>query len=104
VLRDVIRENLQWRDERHPDLWLYPSAGSIFQKIRTWARPPDRPVRPQGARAGERAVLPQARQHHREPGRRHREDVRGLIDLAQTTVKRELGHELKTEIGMIGEF
>ena len=28
-----MRENLKWRDERHPDLWLYPSAGSIFQKI-----------------------------------------------------------------------
>jgi UDP-N-acetylmuramate dehydrogenase len=22
VLRDVIRENLMWRDDRHPDLWL----------------------------------------------------------------------------------
>jgi UDP-N-acetylmuramate dehydrogenase len=32
-LRDVMRENLKWRDDRHPDLWLYPSAGSIFQKI-----------------------------------------------------------------------
>jgi UDP-N-acetylenolpyruvoylglucosamine reductase len=31
-------------------------------------------------------------------------DVRALIDLAQTTVKRELGYELKTEIGMVGEF
>ncbi len=28
-----MRENLEWRDERHPDLWLYPCAGSIFQKI-----------------------------------------------------------------------
>ena len=32
-LRQVIRSNLEWRDDRHPDLWLYPSAGSIFQKI-----------------------------------------------------------------------
>jgi UDP-N-acetylmuramate dehydrogenase len=31
-------------------------------------------------------------------------DVRALIDLAQTTVRRELGFELKPEIGMIGEF
>jgi UDP-N-acetylmuramate dehydrogenase len=30
--------------------------------------------------------------------------VRHLIELAQSTVKKELGHELKTEIGMIGEF
>ena len=26
-LREVIRTNLEWRDERHPDLWLYPCAG-----------------------------------------------------------------------------
>ncbi|HEY0304118.1 MAG TPA: FAD-binding protein, partial [Longimicrobiales bacterium] len=32
-LRYVMRENLKWRDEKHPDLWLYPCAGSIFQKI-----------------------------------------------------------------------
>ncbi|HZD03997.1 MAG TPA: UDP-N-acetylmuramate dehydrogenase, partial [Longimicrobiales bacterium] len=32
-LRRVVRENLRWRDDHHPDLWLYPSAGSIFRKI-----------------------------------------------------------------------
>ncbi|MDX1675948.1 MAG: UDP-N-acetylmuramate dehydrogenase, partial [Longimicrobiales bacterium] len=32
-LRAVVRENLAWRNDRHPDLWLYPSAGSIFKKI-----------------------------------------------------------------------
>jgi UDP-N-acetylmuramate dehydrogenase len=25
-LRHVMRENLKWRDDRHPDLWHYPSA------------------------------------------------------------------------------
>jgi len=33
ALRQVMVENLAWRNERHPDLWLYPCAGSIFQKI-----------------------------------------------------------------------
>src|SRR5688500_1800194 len=32
-LRYNMRENLKWRDDRHPDLWLYPCAGSIFKKI-----------------------------------------------------------------------
>ena len=32
-LRRIMREKLEWRDERHPDRWLYPCAGSIFQKI-----------------------------------------------------------------------
>jgi UDP-N-acetylmuramate dehydrogenase len=105
VLRDVIRENLQWRDDRHPDLWLYPSAGSIFQKI-------------EGVGAGRLIdqcglkghVLGNAQIFHKHAnimvnlGGATAADVRALIDLAQTTVQRELGHELRTEIGMVGEF
>ena len=105
VLRDVIRENLMWRDDRHPDLWLYPSAGSVFQKI-------------EGVGAGRLIdqcglkghVLGSAQIFHKHAnimvnlGGATADDVRRLIDLAQTTVKRELGYELKTEIGMIGEF
>jgi len=104
-LREVIRENLQWRDDRHPDLWLYPSAGSIFQKI-------------EGVGAGRLIdqcglkghVLGNAQIFHKHAniivnlGGATAADVRALIDLAQTTVQRELGYELKTEIGMIGEF
>jgi UDP-N-acetylmuramate dehydrogenase len=105
TLRDVIRENLQWRDDRHPDLWLYPSAGSIFQKI-------------EGVGAGRLIdqcglkghVLGNAQVFHKHAniivnlGGATAADVRALIDLAQTTVQRELGYELRTEIGMIGEF
>jgi len=106
-LREVIRENLQWRDDRHPDLWLYPSAGSIFQKL-------------EGVGAG-RLIDQCGLKGHIHPGGRaqifHRHanimvnlggatarDIRELIDLAQTTVHRELGYELKPEIGFIGEF
>lgn len=105
VMRETIRENLQWRDDRHPDLWLYPSAGSIFQKI-------------EGVGAGrlidqcglKGKVLGNAQIFHKHAniivnlGGATSADVRALIDLAQTTVRRELGYELKTEIGMIGEF
>ena len=105
VMRDVIRENLMWRDDRHPDLWLYPSAGSIFQKI-------------EGVGAGRLIdqcglkghVLGNAQIFHKHAniivnlGGATSADVRALIELAQTTVQRELGYELKTEIGMIGEF
>ena len=104
-MRDTIRENLQWRDDRHPDLWLYPSAGSIFQKL-------------EGVGAGRLVdqcglkghVLGNAQIFHKHAniivnlGGATAADVRALIALAQETVKRELGHELKTEIGMVGEF
>ncbi len=104
-LRDVIRENLAWRDDKHPDLWLYPSAGSIFKKI-------------EGVGAGRLIdqvglkghVHGNAQIFHKHAniivnlGGACAADVRGLIELAQTTVQRELGYELQTEIGMVGEF
>jgi UDP-N-acetylmuramate dehydrogenase len=104
-LRYVMRENLRWRDDRHPDLWLYPSAGSIFQKI-------------EGVGAGRLIdqcglkghILGNAQIFHKHAniivnlGGASAADVRSLIELAQETVQRELGYELKPEIGFIGEF
>ena len=106
-LRKVMRENLRWRDDRHPDLWLYPCAGSIFRKI-------------EGIGAG-RLVDECGLKGHVHPSGRaaifHRHanivvnlggaratDVVDLIDLARDTVARETGHELVPEIAFIGEF
>lgn len=105
TLRHVIRENLRWRDDRHPDLWLYPSAGSIFRKI-------------EGIGAGRLIdecglkghVLGNAGIFHRHAniivnfGGATAAEVRALIDLARTTVRERLGYELTPEIGFIGDF
>jgi UDP-N-acetylmuramate dehydrogenase len=104
-LRRVMRENLAWRDDRHPDLWLYPSAGSIFQKI-------------EGIGAGRLIDQCGLKGHvHGRAGIFHKHaniivnlggarasEVRHLIDLAHDTVLRKTGHELVTEIGFVGEF
>jgi UDP-N-acetylmuramate dehydrogenase len=104
-LRRVMTENLRWRDDRHPDLWLYPSAGSIFQKI-------------QGIGAGRLIDGCGLKGHvHGAAGIFHRHanivvnlggataaEVLHLIDLARETVLRETGHELVPEIGLLGEF
>src|SRR5690606_14734177 len=102
-LREVMRENLKWRDERHPDLWLYPCAGSIFQKI-------------DGVGAGRLIDQCGLKGHvHGKAGIFHKHaniivnlggataaEVVHLIDLARETVRRETGYELKPEIGLIG--
>ncbi|HKK92404.1 MAG TPA: hypothetical protein VJ925_03180, partial [Longimicrobiales bacterium] len=102
-LREVVRANLRWRDDRHPDLWLYPSAGSIFKKI-------------EGIGAGRLIDECGLKGHvHGGAGIFHRHaniivnlggassaDVRHLIDLAQETVLRETGYQLETEIGFVG--
>jgi UDP-N-acetylmuramate dehydrogenase len=106
-LRRVMRENLAWRDERHPDLWLYPCAGSIFRKI-------------EGIGAG-RLIDECGLKGHVHPSGRaqifHKHaniivnlggatarEVRDLIDLAQETVRAKLGYELVPEIAFVGEF
>ncbi|HSH45310.1 MAG TPA: UDP-N-acetylmuramate dehydrogenase [Longimicrobiales bacterium] len=102
---EVMKENLRWRDDRHPDLWLYPSVGSIFKKI-------------EGVGAGRLIdqcglkghVHGTAQIFHRHAniivnlGGATARQVRELITLAQETVERELGYRLETEIGFIGEF
>jgi len=104
-LRWNMRENLAWRDDRHPDLWLYPSAGSIFQKIEGVGA--GRLIDQAGLKG---RVLGNAGIFHKHAniivnfGGATAAEVRGLIDLAQETVARELGYELRTEIGFIGEF
>jgi UDP-N-acetylmuramate dehydrogenase len=104
-LRRVMRENLEWRDDRHPDLWLYPCAGSIFQKI-------------EGIGAGRLIDECGLKGHvHGGAGIFHRHaniivnlggataaEVRSLIDLARDTVARETGHELVPEIAFVGDF
>ena len=104
-LRRVMRENLAWRDERHPDLWLYPCAGSIFKKI-------------EGIGAGRLIDQCGLKGHlHGGAGIFHKHaniivnlggatarEVRWLIDLAQETVARETGYELVPEIAFVGEF
>ena len=104
-LLGVIRENLKWRDDRHPDLWLYPSAGSIFKKI-------------EGVGAGRLIDECGLKGHahgsaqifHRHAniivnlGGATAREVRELIDLAQETVEQRLGYHLEPEVGFIGEF
>ena len=104
-LRSVMRANLEWRDDRHPDLWLYPSAGSIFQKI-------------EGVGAGRLIdevglkghVLGAAGIFHKHAniivnlGGARATEVRELMELAQETVSRELGYDLVPEIGLLGDF
>ena len=105
TLREVIRANLAWRDERHPDLWLYPCAGSIFRKI-------------EGIGAGRLIdecglkghVLGNAQIFHKHAniivnlGGATAAQVRALIDLAQETVQQRLGYVLVPEIRFVGVF
>ncbi len=104
-LRFVIRENLRWRDDRHPDLWLYPSAGSVFKKIE--GEGAGRLIDQCGLKGH---VHGRAQIFHRHAniivnlGGATAREVVELMDLARDTVDRRLGLQLEPEIGLIGEF
>ncbi|MDH3271218.1 MAG: UDP-N-acetylmuramate dehydrogenase [Gemmatimonadota bacterium] len=104
-LRRVMRENLEWRDERHPDLWLYPCAGSIFQKIDGIGA--GRLIDECGLKGRVHGAAGIFHKHANiivNFGGATAAEVRTLIDLARDTVQRETGHELVPEIAFVGDF
>lgn len=104
-LRRVVRENLEWRDARHPDLWLYPCAGSIFKKIDGIGA--GRLIDECGLKGHVHGAAQIFRKHANiivNLGGAKASEVRTLIDLAQATVAQETGYELEPEIGFVGEF
>ncbi len=104
-LRRVVRENLAWRDDRHPDLWLYPSAGSIFRKVEDVGA--GRLIDQCGLKGrlhGGAGIFHKHANIIVNLGGATAADVRTLIDLARDTVARETGYELVPEIGFVGEF
>lgn len=104
-LRRVVRENLEWRDARHPDLWLYPCAGSIFKKIDGIGA--GRLVDECGLKGHVHGAAQIFHKHANiivNLGGARASEVRTLIDLAQTTVARQTGYELEPEIDFVGEF
>lgn len=104
-LRRVVRENLAWRDERHPDLWLYPCAGSIFKKIEGIGA--GRLIDECGLKGHVHGAAQIFRKHANiivNLGGAKASEVRTLIDLAQAAVAQETGYELEPEIGFVGEF
>ncbi len=104
-LRRVMRENLAWRDDRHPDLSLYPCVGSVFRKV-------------EGIGAGRLIdecglkgyVKGRAGIFHKHAniivnfGGASAREVCHLIELAAATVRRETGYELVPEITFVGDF
>ncbi len=104
-LRRVTEENLVWRKDRHPDLTLSPSAGSIFKKIEGIGA--GRLIDQCGLKGHAEGGAQIFSQHANiivNRGNATASDVRALIDLAQTRVADELGYELVPEITFVGDF
>jgi UDP-N-acetylmuramate dehydrogenase len=105
VLRRIVRENLEWRRERHPPLDTEPSAGSIFKKIEGIGA--GRLVDEcglKGTRIGGAMVTPRHANIFINTGNATAADVRALIAHVQEVVQRRTGYCLEPEISFVGEF
>jgi UDP-N-acetylmuramate dehydrogenase len=104
-LRRIMRENLEWRAERHPDLTDYPCVGSVFQKIQGIGA--GRLIDECGLKGyteGRAGFFDKHANIIVNLGGASAAEVRHLIDLAQSTVRRETGYELFPEITFVGDF
>jgi UDP-N-acetylmuramate dehydrogenase len=105
VMHRIMQENLSWRGGKHPWLEYHPSAGSIFQKIEgVGAGRLIDEVGLKGFRHGDAQISHIHANIMVNLGHATAKDVRELITLAQTKVQERFGHQLKVEIGFIGEF
>ena len=104
-LQQVMNENLAWRKTRHPDLRKFGSVGSIFKKIKGIGA--GRLIDICGLKGKTHGGAQIFERHANiiiNRGGAKASDVLTLIDLAQTAVAREHGHDLEPEITFVGEF
>lgn len=105
AMRRVVRENLDWRRERHPPLDTEPSAGSIFKKIEGIGA--GRLIDEcglKGTRIGGAMVTPRHANIFINAGGATGADVRALIAHVQEVVRERTGYSLEPEISFVGEF
>lgn len=105
AIREQAAANLAWRAARQPPVEEFPSCGSVFQKIEGVGagRLIDQ-VGFKGKRIGGAQISPRHANFIVNRGGATARDVLTLAHLAQSEVKRQTGHALKMEIGLIGDF
>ncbi|HXO21986.1 MAG TPA: UDP-N-acetylmuramate dehydrogenase [Thermoanaerobaculia bacterium] len=104
-MREVVRENLEWRALRHPPLATEPSAGSIFKKIEGVGA--GRLIEECGLKGATRGGAMVTHRHANimiNRGGATAADVRALIDHVQAVVLERTGQRLEPEISFVGEF
>lgn len=105
AMRRIVRENLEWRRERHPPLDTEPSAGSIFRKIEGIGA--GRLIDEcglKGTRIGGALVTHRHANIFINAGNATAADVRALIAHVQDVVEQRTGYRLEPEVSFVGEF
>lgn len=105
IMRQIMDENLAWRNARHPRVDLLPNAGSVFKKIEGVGA--GRLIDQCGLKGfsiGGARISPLHANFVVNTGGASAADVRALIAHAQRAVAAQFNQHLEPEIGFIGEF
>ena len=105
LIKNQIEENLKWRNEKQPQLWEFPSCGSVFKKIEGIGagRLIDK-CGLKGKQIGGACVSEKHANYIVNMGKATAENVSDLINIVQKTVLEQTGFKLEPEIDFIGEF
>ena len=104
-IQKQMNENLKWRNEKQPQLFEFPSCGSVFKKIEgVGAGRLIEQVGLKGYQIGGVKVSEKHANYLVNTGNATARDVKNLIKLIQDKVKNELDYTLEPEISFIGEF
>lgn len=96
--------NMNWRAEKQPQLWQWPSCGSVFQKNEgVGAGRLIDEAGLKGRRIGNAQISEKHANYIVNLGGATARDVLDLIELIESEVKTKTGYDLKPEIGIIGE-
>jgi UDP-N-acetylmuramate dehydrogenase len=106
--KDAIQKqmdaNMEWRIAKQPQLWDYPSCGSVFKKIEgVGAGRLIDDAGLKGTRIGGAEISPKHANYIVNNGGATAKDVLDLIKLAQEKVRQKSGYSIEPEIVIIGE-
>lgn len=105
-IREQMKANQEWRNEKQPQLSEYPSCGSVFKKIEGVGagRLIEHEALMKGVRIGNVQVSEKHANYLINLGGGTATDVKALIDLVHDTVLKKTGHDLQLEISLVGEW
>ena len=105
LIKAQISANLNWRNQKQPQLREFPSCGSVFKKIEGIGA--GRLIENcglKGKQIGGAVISKKHANYIVNTGNATAKDVYELVMLIQEAVLKETGFRLEPEIGFIGEF
>ncbi len=104
AIQTQMDANMAWRIAKQPQLWEYPSCGSVFKKIEgVGAGRLIDEAGLKGKQVGQAQISPKHANYIVNLGGAKAQDVLDIIALVQKKVAEKTGYKLEPEIRIIGE-